>query len=162
MQILRHLPAYFIIIAGFFILSCGGDDDIEDINSDFIGSWVMTSIRDDCPDASNNVKVNAGQNGYYQNASNGGKECIMLQLDINQDGSIVLESQITLIAGSIVTPQSPTFSNGSYSTSENTIIATFSNGDIIAFMGNSSKTMLDWTISTSPSGCYRKWGFVRQ
>lgn len=162
MQILRHLPVSLILIAGFFILSCGGNDDNENTNSDFVGSWVMTSIRDDCPDASNNVKVNAGQNGYCQNAGNGGEECIMLQLEINQDGSIVLESQITLIAGSIVTPQSPTFSNGSYSTSENTIIATFSNGDVIAFKGNSSKTMLDWTISTTPAGCERKWGFVRQ
>lgn len=141
--------------------SCGNDEE-ENQAPDFTGSWVMTSIRDDCPDQSKNKKVDAEQNGYCQNAGNGGQECIMLHLEINANGTIALESQITLIVGSVVTPQPATTSSGSYSTSENTVIASFTNGDVIAFKGNNNNTTLDWTITKTPTGCDRKWEFERE
>lgn len=156
---MKNLFAYVSLLCTMsFFISCGSDDPEV---LEFSGPWIMTSIRDDCSNSADNVKIDAGQYGFCQDAGNGGEECLAINFDLNNDGSFVFETQRTLLGGSIVLPETPLTEQGTYSVSGSNIILTYNDGEVLTFNGNEQATTLDWAFAKSPSGCDRKWGFVR-
>ena len=139
---------YLSFILLCVIVSCGENEP------DFIGTYRSTSLRDECPDISNNASVTSDENGICL-AISGGEKCISLTLSISEDGSFTfITSQNTLMGGQR-TNSTPNSQSGTYTTIQNEITLNPDNGVSIMMTLNDAENSLDWNVAVTNVGCNR-------
>lgn len=149
------MTRFYIIltIIGILALSnCSSD------GPDFIGTYIVQSIQDECPDPSNNGSVNRDKDGVCLLVS-GEQECIDMTLLIEDGGTYSLTTQLVSINGGIRFSQAPETSTGTYITEGNDLTLQGRND---VFELNDSETSLKWIVTTTSQGCDRSYTFNKR
>ena len=146
-----------ILFLGLILFFACGEDG-PDFEA-YAGSYTNESIRDECPDPSQNASVAADENGVCLLIDDN-IQCQLVTLDLAVDGTYALTSQRSIEAFGSLIPQAPITDRGVYTIDENQLIFDMGTADEFS-MAIVSKSALDWEILTTTAGCSRMYRMSR-
>ncbi len=149
----------YTVLAFVLITSCNKDDD-EPAVPNYVGSFEVTSLRDQCQDPALNGSVAKEEMGVCLFVTDG-QNCIDLTLILNQDMTFALTTRITEIRGGIINSKAPLTDNGTYSVNGNQLTLNPQSLDPTEMTIVSNGTAIDWKVTTLSNGCDRIYGLVK-
>ncbi len=147
------------LLAIVVLISCNKDDD-EPAIPNYVGSFEVNSLRDECPDPSLNGSITKEEMGVCLFVTDG-QNCIDLTLMLNQDETYSLTTQITEIRGGIINSKAPLTDTGIYEVNGNQLTLDPQSQDPTEMTIRSNGTSIDWIVTTLSNGCDRIYGLVK-
>lgn len=148
-----------LLLTVTFLISCNKDDDGPAIPT-YVGSFEVTTLRDECPDPSLNGSVAKEEMGVCLFVTDG-QNCIDLSIILNQDMTFSLTTRITEIRGGIINSKAPATDTGSYEVNGNQLILNPQSLDPTEMSIGGNGTTIDWKVTTLSNGCDRIYGLVK-
>ena len=127
---------------------------------EYVGNYTVSNLRDECTDPAKNVSVGRAEYGICLNVA-GGRDCIELKVELKEDMTYVLTSQITeLRSGGAVNTKELKSDDGPYTVSGVDVVLSPSASSPTKMKLINGNKGLDWFISEN-NGCRRLYGLVK-
>ena len=147
-----------MFIAAIFV-ACNKDDD-EPAVPNYIGTFEVSALRDDCTDPTLSGMVVREDQGVCLFVTDG-QNCIDIRLELNADMTYSLTTTITEIRGSSSNTRAPSTDRGNYEVTNNQLTLNPQATDpTVMSIGNNGST-IDWVVATLNNGCERIYGFMK-
>ena len=145
-----------VVIVTILMMSCGSDDETPTTPQvDIVGTYMIDSARDECPDAADNVSVDNIGMGICI-----GQTCTTITLIFNSDDSYTYE-QLDIFDDGAIRNTSRVDEVGTYVISGNVVTTTSTDNIITDYDIVDLGRFIDWTAATTSGGCDRIFRFGR-
>ena len=142
-----------LVLLGFMI-SCAKEVPA------YVGNYTVNNLRDECTDPSKNVSVGRTEYGICLNVA-GGRDCIELKVELKEDLTYVLTTQITeLRSGGVVNTKELISDDGPYTVTGDALVLSPSSSSPTNMKLINDNEGIDWFLSES-NGCRRLYGLVK-
>jgi len=144
----------FLLLLSTFLFSCGSDDDTPQ-GPNVIGTYMIDSARDECPNSADNVMVDNIGEGICI-----GSTCTSITQTFASDNTYTFLQIDEIESGGIISSQR-TEEEGSYMISGSTLTTTSTDGSVNRQTIVNDGLFLDLLAAQTSSGCDRILRFGR-